>query len=44
MKVLAMKNEGTKTIAQIEATLSSPNFDDLVYSMNYICDGDKLYI
>src|SRR5690606_29155348 len=44
MTVLDLKREGTKNIAQIEATMSSPNFDDIVYPMNYICDGDMLYM
>lgn len=44
MKVMNLKNEGTKTIAQIEATLSSPHFESLIYPMNYICDGEMLYM
>lgn len=44
MKVIDLRNEGTKTIAQIEATLSSPSFENLIYPMNYICDGEMLYM
>lgn len=44
MHVRDLNSQGGKTIAQIEATLSSPNFENLDYPMNYICEGDKIYM
>lgn len=44
MEVLGLTSKGSATIAEVEATISSSNFDDLVYTMNYICDGDMLYM
>lgn len=44
MKVIDLKNQGSKTIAHIDATMSSKAFDDISYPMNYICDGDKIYM
>src|SRR5690606_3433671 len=37
-------NKGSATIAEVDATMSSPNFNDLTYRMNYICDVDMLYM
>lgn len=44
MEVKDLNNNGSQTIAQIEATMSSKAFDDISYPMNYICDGDKIYM
>lgn len=44
MRVSDLTSEGTMTIARIDATMSSPNFEDLTYPMNYICDGDMIYM
>lgn len=44
MQVRHLTNKGSATIAEVDATMSSPNFNDLSYSMNYICDGDMLYM
>lgn len=44
MQVQKLANDGTATIAEIQATMSSPTFGELIYPMNYICDGDRLYM
>ena len=44
MEVIDLTSKGSATVAEVEATMSSPNFDNLVYTMNYICDGDMLYM
>jgi len=44
MEVIGLANKGSATVAEVEATLASPHFEDLVYIMNYICDGDMLYM
>lgn len=44
LEVRDLTSKGSATIAEVGATMSSPNFDDLVYSMNYICDGDMIYM
>src|SRR5690606_12468830 len=44
MEVRHLTNKGSATIAEVDATMSSPNFNDLTYRMNYICDGDMLYM
>lgn len=44
MRVTDLKNQGSKTIAYVDATMSSKSFEDISYPMNYICDGDKIYM
>lgn len=44
MEVKDLNNNGSQTIAQIEATMSSSHFEDMTYPMNYICEGDKIYM
>ncbi|GEM_PF-1097387 len=44
MEVRNLTSKGSATIAEVDATMSSPQFDDMAYSMNYICDGDMLYM
>lgn len=44
MEVKDLRSNGSQTIAQVEATMSSPHFEDIAYPMNYICEGDKIYM
>src|SRR5690606_21705222 len=44
MGVKDLNNNESQTIAQIEATMSSSHFEDMTYPMNYICEGDKIYM
>lgn len=44
MQVLDLQNKGSATLADVRATMSSPNFEDIAYSMVYICDGDQIYM
>lgn len=39
-----LKTEGTATIAEVKADMTSPSFGHLNYTMNYICDGDMIYM
>lgn len=44
IQVENLKNEGTATIAEVQATLYSPEYEDIQYPMNYICQGDMIYM
>jgi cell division protein ZapA (FtsZ GTPase activity inhibitor) len=44
MEVKELTSKGSATVAEVEARMSSPNFDNITYSMNYICDEDMIYM
>src|SRR5690606_10686901 len=44
MQVRDLTNKGSATIAEVDATVSSSELDEMVYRMNYICDGEMLYM
>jgi len=39
-----IKNEGTATIAEVNASMATPELGDISYQMRYICDGNKIYM
>lgn len=43
-EVVNMRNEGTATIAEVEASMNTPKLGDMSYQMRYICDGNKIYM
>lgn len=44
IKVENLRNQGSATIAEVQTTFSSKEFEDINYQMNYICDGDMIYM
>ena len=39
-----MRNEGTATIAEVDASVTTAELDDMTYQMRYICDDNKIYM
>lgn len=44
MEVYNLRNEGASTIAEVKASLTTPHSGNLSYEMNYVCEGDKIYM
>ncbi|MBL1407849.1 TapB family protein [Sphingobacterium faecale] len=44
MTINDLKTKGTATIAEVKADMTTPHFGALSYTMNYICDGDMIYM
>src|SRR5690606_35877013 len=42
MEVRHLTNKGSATNVDVEGTMSSPNFNDLTYCMDYMCDGEMV--
>lgn len=44
MEVLSLRSEGSAMISQVSASMNMPHSGSIAYQMNYVCDGDKLYM
>src|SRR5690606_32275496 len=43
-EILDLRTEGSATIAEVQASMNTPETGEMSYQMNYVCEGDRIYM
>lgn len=43
-EILDLRTEGTATIAEVQASMNTAESGEMSYRMNYVCEGDRIYM